>query len=407
MSWIRGYSKPSSSTSEPQVSPRTAKRNKLQEERLQRAEQREKHRKQLQAAQAAQDEAEQALKDLLEIDPEILQGEDVSVAESEIDQLLADETVDNQIQPAGAGTMAQVEDFDLENGTDGDKVMDKLGSIRCEFTKDDIAFWFTEFETQLEVIDVKAQWTKRIALQRFLPAEIKQEVKTLLLLPKATAGDDIYKRIKTELLDLFGPKPEDSYNRAKNRVMTGKPSQLGKAIINDLCECSVKCPCCAKIVWGMYREALPVVVRNHIAEMKFTKETHKEVFKKSDQVFDSNQSSQPIRGSSASVAAVGNSSTSEVAAIKPQRGGGRGRGNRGGGSGRGGRGGTSNSSNSTTSQSASTSNTSTEGHKGPRHATAKGSNEKLCKIHYRWGENGTYCAAPWKCPMKDTYKAPQ
>ena len=114
MSWIRGYAKPS--TSEPQVSPRTAKRNKLQEERLQRAEQREKHRKQLQAAQAAQDEAEQALKDLLEIDPEILQGEDVSVAESEIDQLLADETVDNQIQPAEAGTMAQVEDFDIENG---------------------------------------------------------------------------------------------------------------------------------------------------------------------------------------------------------------------------------------------------------------------------------------------------
>ena len=54
-----------------------------------------------------------------------------------------------------------------------------------------------------------------------------------------------------------------------------------------------------------------------------------------------------------------------------------------------------------------TSTTTTAGNKGPRHATAKGDNDKLCRIHYRWGENGTYCAAPWKCPMKNVFKAPQ
>ena len=47
------------------------------------------------------------------------------------------------------------------------------------------------------------------------------------------------------------------------------------------------------------------------------------------------------------------------------------------------------------------------GNKGPRHATAKGDSEKLCRIHYKWGENGSYCAAPWKCPMKSVFKAPQ
>ena len=57
MSWLGGY-KPSTSKSEPQVSPRTAKRNKLQEERVKRAHQREKLRKQIQAAQIAQEEAE-------------------------------------------------------------------------------------------------------------------------------------------------------------------------------------------------------------------------------------------------------------------------------------------------------------------------------------------------------------
>ena len=181
----------------------------------------------MQSAQKAQEEAEQALQDLLNLDPDILTEESLEISESEINSLLAEDTI----------TQNKMEDFETENGIDGEKVMDKLGSIKCEFTKDDIEFWFTELETQLEVIEVKAQWTKRIALQRFLPAEIKQEVKSLLVIQKAQAGTDIYKRIKTELLDLFGAKPEDAYIRAKNRVMTGKPSQLGNALIFGSWQC--------------------------------------------------------------------------------------------------------------------------------------------------------------------------
>ena len=40
------------------------------------------------------------------------------------------------------------------------------------------------------------------------------KVKALLMIPKASAGTDIYYRIKNELLDLFGSKPEDAYDRA-------------------------------------------------------------------------------------------------------------------------------------------------------------------------------------------------
>ena len=165
---------------------------------------------------------------------------------------------------------------------------------------------------------MKSQWTKRIALQRCLPAEIKQEVKSLMIIKKGQAGNDIYKKIKNELLDLFGPKPEDAYNRAKNRVMTGKPSQLGKALINDICRCPIKLQseCCSQIIWGMYREALPVVIRNHIAEMEFNKNTYKQIFQKSDQVYDSNKSTQPVKST---VAAVSSHAGTEVAAAKPNR----------------------------------------------------------------------------------------
>ena len=407
MSWLSGL-KPSTSESD----LRENRRKKLEQERLDRlhrSQQREAQKRILLAAQIAQAEADQACKDLLNIDPDLFEEKDsVTIPESEILDVL------NEADLLTADiTMA---DFETENGVDGEKALDKLGSIKLEFDKEDIEMWFSELEGQLEVIEVKAQWTKRTALQRFLPLEIKSEAKSLFKLTKTQAGDDIYKKIKDELIQLFGAKPEDAYNRAKNRVMTGKPSQLGKSLIEDICACSpkLKCPCCAKIVWGMYREALPVVVRNHIAEMEFTSATYKNVLKKSDQVFDSNSSNQPVRGP-ATVAAVSNQADQEVAAVRSARGG-RGGGRGGNRGGRSQRGAANGSGTYQAPQTQSTTNSTTPApaagagqaqNKGPRHATAKGSNDKLCKIHYRWGENATFCAAPWKCPMKDIYKTPQ
>ena len=225
---------------------------------------------------------------------------------------------------------------------------------------------------------------KRIALQQFLPIEIRTEVKTLLKLTKANCGNDIYLRIKTELLDLFGQKPEDSYNKAKNRVMTGKPSQLGKAIMGDICDCQLKCACCARVVWGMYREGLPVVVRNHIAEMKFTKETHKEVFTKSDQVFDSNRASEPppkqvAAVESKEVAAVQRSQKSQKNKNKGQQG----QGNK--------------SQNQNQNQ----------GQKPKVDKTKLIDDDGLCRIHAKWKKEANFCAAPWGCKMKNVYKEPQ
>ena len=129
-------------------------------------------------------------------------------------------------------------------------------------------------------------------------------------------------RLKDELIKLFGQKPEDSYIRAKNRVMSGLPSQLGKLLVDDICTCcAVKLSggCCAKVVWGMFREALPIVIRNHIAEMTFDSNTYQQVFDKADKIHASNQGPDPGSVRPAVAATTATSSTTAVAAVSAQR----------------------------------------------------------------------------------------
>ena len=91
MSWLGGYkSKPSTSQnsgpSEEQL--REAKRQKLQEERLLRAKQRSEHKKQLQAIIESRKEADQALQDLLDVDPGIFEGESIEITDDEVKAIL-------------------------------------------------------------------------------------------------------------------------------------------------------------------------------------------------------------------------------------------------------------------------------------------------------------------------------
>ena len=186
------------------------------------------------------------------------------------------------------------------------------------------------------------------------------------------------------------------YIGAKNRILTGKPSQLGKLLINDLCKGDVKLQgChCNDIVWGMFREALPVLVRNHIADLTFTKETYKEVFKKADQVWDSNRAPDPLPTKQVA-AATANSSpkTQEVAAVqrngqggqKPKK-----NKNQSGNQGQG-------NKNNQSGQNRGT------GTQPKTHVNEDGH----CRIHAKWKDNATFCAAPWACKMKNVWKAPQ
>ena len=170
MSWLSGYK--SSSTKQTEAQLREEKRKKLDADRLLRAKRRADQQKQLQALIKSRQEADSALQDLLNLDPDIFEGDEGSeVSEADIAQIL-DDTDQNEVE---------MTEFDEENGTDGEKAMEKLGAIKCPFNKADVDFWFAELESQLEVINVKSQWTKKVALQMLLPIEIKTEIKSLLL----------------------------------------------------------------------------------------------------------------------------------------------------------------------------------------------------------------------------------
>ena len=387
MSWITGYKAPTKKSSE---DLREEKRKKLEAERELRSKQRAQRQQELEDIAQAKIEADKAYQELLDIEPEILVSDNLSIAASEADRLLSEELEE-----------AEMVDFQDENGTDADKAVEKLGGLQCPFDKNDLEFWFSGLESQLEILGVKSQWVKRLALQRVLPIEIQQDVKSLLRLPKSGAGDDIYKRVKTKLLQLYGQKPEADYIRAKNRVMSGKPSQLGEALVDDLCKlCDEKLSgCCANIVWAMFREALPVVIRNHIARMKFDKDTYLSVFEAADLVYSSNQGAEPA------VAAV--ASSPEVAAVsvknkyqgQRQSGQNKGQTNRNQSQNRG-----QNGQNKNQGQNGKNKGQAQTENKGQKHATATG--ETLCKIHYKFGVNANFCVSPWKCQMKDVLATP-
>ena len=94
---------------------------------------------------------------------------------------------------------------------------------------------------------VGSQWLKKTVLQRNLPIKQKEDVKSMLTLQKAEAGEKIYLMIKNELVRIYAPKPQDSYRKALSRTMTGLPSQLGAQIVEDVCKKPSKLEgcCCA------------------------------------------------------------------------------------------------------------------------------------------------------------------
>ena len=167
MSWLGGYkaNKPSNSAQE----SREEKRERLLAERIQRAQRRAQLQQQLKSAQESRLEADKAIKDLLALDPHIFESgsaEEVSVSEDILDEVSESDNASVQEEVDQPAIMA--EEFDVQNDTDGDKALSQLQSAQCPFSKSDIDFWFCQLESQLELIEVKSQWMKRMALLRFL-----------------------------------------------------------------------------------------------------------------------------------------------------------------------------------------------------------------------------------------------
>ena len=392
---------------------REEKRKKLEAERQARAKHRSKLRDQIRSAQESREEANQALQDLCNLDPDIFEGEpETSVSEDILD---TSEESENSV--------AVMTNFEDENGTDDDKAL--TNAIRelkgYEFEQNDLDFYFNQIETVMATNGVKKNYTKFQTLASIIPKQVRDEVKPLLRLKETELAGAGYKKLKDKILKIFRPAEEADFERAMSRVLTGLPSQLARAILNDICKNELDGCCCYKTVAGIWKRSLPLAVKQQLAPYRMSKDTFEEMCQIADDVYGSTRPSGVVAAVGVpQVAAVQapaytlpdqlaeqselNQGFSEQFLSSPQvaamrQFGGRGRGQfsqraRGRGRGRGNRGGTQ-----------------TQG-LGQKDARVRWPNVaraadlppfQSCRKHWQFGKNAHWCEEPASCPWRSFF----
>ena len=186
------------------------------------------------------------------------------------------------------GSSSAMTNYDEQNDKDPADIHTKIAKIKLVFDRNDVRFFFTQLEMQMENSGVKSQWQKRLLLHNLLPPDIIEDLKDLLNLNKTEAGD-AYKDMKTRIWETFGPKPESAYRLARDMQLVGKPSQLAKKLINILCPTHQdlhKC-CVAGVISKLWREKLPREVRTAVANHALDRGKLKDTLALADAVFDS------------------------------------------------------------------------------------------------------------------------
>ena len=324
-------------------------------------------------------------------------------------------------------TMAVFED---ENGVDDDKALSQALSLikGFEWKPTNINFYFNQLETKMTTAGVKKNWTKFQVLTAVLPAQVQDELISTLQKSEADfPNNDAYKILKQKILKIFGQTEEARFERAMQRTLTGKPSQLARALVNDICDKELAGCCCSRAVATLWKQKIPLAVRQAVAHIKFTKENFDTIVGVADSVFLSSRPSgvtvaavqrpdrqvlassfqTPAEASAHDTAFIADNpadpvqaaAQSIVAAVqkfsKRGRGGRGGRGGqrgggRGGGQGGGGQGGANNG-----------------GGSGGRWSHLKKSSDNppssVCKRHYVFGKSAHWCEEPASCPWKDYF----
>ena len=141
-----------------------------------------------------------------------------------------------------------------------------------------------------------------------LPQDIANTCNDLFGQTKTEADAMIYRQCKQRLLKKFGPKPEQDYEKAKNIVMTGLPSEAAKEIRNLMChkKPQLKECCCSVSVGAEWKKLLPQSVKAAVAGLDI-KNNFDTVIEKADEVFLATKAAAPT------VAAVKSKSKNETA----------------------------------------------------------------------------------------------
>ena len=278
--------------------------------------------------------------------------------------------------------------YDTDNSNDEAGALGKVANLKVPYDPEELVFWFGDIERSMKFMGVRSQLTKLQVLTTQLPSEVKAEIKPYLHIDEedAEALASCYKSTKKAIIELFGPKKEEAYDKAIGALLTSKPSQLAKKIMDLLCR-NKKTPltpcCCDTVVYGIWKKQLPEPVLQAIAGMPFDHANLKAVLDRADAVY----LTLPGSKKSSQLAGIKKGAAAEIAGVGRGRGnskGNRGRGNANAGGTRSvGRG--QGQSNSTTNQ-----------NRGPKHAD--GPPDTACFQHYKYGKSAYYCRRPKKCP---------
>ena len=241
------------------------RRQAIQEEAVKREAQAANRRLELEFArrariadeEAARAEHQRQEEENLEEQPRAGTSQEGQVPRSPLDQD-AEQGDNEQIQ----ATMVA---FDTQNEADAPEAVTKAATIKLEYNQKEIEFWFNQLEAVMKFRGVKHQWTVLITL---LPANACSEVKHLLKVREETAGNDCYKKVKNELIRMFGMQEEDKYEFTSGLILTTTPSQLCRRIIDIVCpdHPTLEGCCSAPIIQGMWKAQLPKAVKNALAE---------------------------------------------------------------------------------------------------------------------------------------------
>ena len=317
--------------------------------------------------------------------------------------------------------------FEDEDGVDDNRALQEAcrNVERVEWDDNDIKFFFAKVEIKMSAVGVRKQYTKFQVLSTVLPKKIEDEVKGLLVMTEAEFPQkDAYKQLKTEILRIFGPKPEDAVERALNRVLTDKPSTLARGLVNDLCKQKVKldCPCCPAIVTALWKRQLGSNVRAGIASKKLTKDNFNEITQEADDIHGEARpvgSVAAVRAGVQSAADAGSTPSlldttqpglqypvPEVNAVRNNGWrGGRGRGGRNNRGGRGGnnRGGGNQSNSNSNSNNGQSGSGSQPRPKGAKHPDLPAGEWSGCSNHFKFGRSAYFCGEPATCPWKNVF----
>ena len=118
----------------------------------------------------------------------------------------------------------------------------------------------------MQFAQIRAQWTKLQVLTTVLPAKLLSHIEQFAALPQASAGEACYYRAKLRLIDIYGEKPQESYDKATRLVLETTPSELARRITELICDHiqkSLEGCCCAKTVVNMAKTTVKPCQTSH------------------------------------------------------------------------------------------------------------------------------------------------